>query len=161
MGTILHLFSGIGSESSSTARTDDYGAVAQKFGEQPWLGQGFGTTSPQNFRVLDNQYLGTLVETGLIGLFAVLAVLVTGWLLARGARKASTDDETRHLAQCFAGAIAAAAISFGTFDAFAFPMAACLTYFMIGGGAALWRLTHQPADAFTQPIKIPVSARAG
>lgn len=158
MGTILKLFSGIGTESSSTARTDDYGAVGHKFGQHPWFGQGFGTTSPQNFRVLDNQYLNTLVETGIIGLLAVLTVLIAGWLLARGARRASGDDETRHLAQCFAAAIAAATISFGTFDAFSFPMAACLTYFMIGGAAALWRLTHPPADAFTQPIRIPVIA---
>jgi hypothetical protein len=160
MGTILNLFSGIGTESSSAARTGDYGAVGERFAQHPWLGQGFGTTTPQNFRVLDNQYLATLVETGIIGLIAVLTVLVSGWLLARGARKATRDDETRHLAQCFAASVAAAAISFGTFDAFSFPMAACLTYFMVGGAAALWRLTHQPPDAFTQPIRIPAAATA-
>lgn len=146
IGTVSKLVLNIGSDSSTTARTDDYTAVARSVHDRPLFGQGFGTYLPRVYRILDNQYLGSLVETGLVGLAALLAVMLGGWFLARGARRASRDPETRHLAQCLAASVAVAAFAYGTFDAFSFPMAANLTFLLIGCGAALWRLARESPD---------------
>ncbi|MFD2082572.1 O-antigen ligase family protein [Actinopolymorpha cephalotaxi] len=143
MGTIRNLVTSIGNDSSTNARTDDYSAVLTAFAHRPWFGQGLGTYLPGTYRILDNQYLGSVVETGLVGLVALLALLAAGWLLARGARRASTNPEVRHLAQCFAASVAVAAFSFGTFDALGFPMVTNLTFLVVGCCAAMWRLARE------------------
>jgi O-antigen ligase len=148
IGTVTGLVTSIGSDSSTVARTDDYTAVAAAVGQRPWFGQGFGTYLPQTYRILDNQYLGSLVETGLFGVIALLVVLSSGWFLARGARKATIDPAVRHLAQCFAAASGVAIFSYGTFDAFGFPMIANLTFLILGCCAALWRLTRTPDSLY-------------
>ncbi|NYH92114.1 O-antigen ligase family protein [Actinopolymorpha rutila] len=147
LGTIRNLVTSIGSDSSTTARTDDYGAVLASVSHQPWFGRGLGTYLPQTYRILDNQYLGTAIETGLVGVAALLALFVAGWLLARGARRASSNPEVRHLAQCFAATMAVAAFSFGTFDALSFPMITNLMFLMLGCCAALWRLARENPTA--------------
>ncbi|MFC6934396.1 O-antigen ligase family protein [Actinomadura yumaensis] len=170
IGTVSKLVLNIGSDSSTTARTDDYTAVARSVHDRPLFGQGFGTYLPRVYRILDNQYLGSLVETGLVGLAALLAVMLGGWFLARGARRASRDPETRHLAQCLAASVAVAAFAYGTFDAFSFPMAANLTFLLVGCGAALWRLAREspevssgaPARRRTRrPVRAAWRARTG
>ncbi|MEU5878054.1 O-antigen ligase family protein [Spirillospora sp. NPDC047279] len=142
IGTLTSLVSSIGTDSSTVARSSDYVVLGEAVAHRPWLGQGFGTYLPQSYRILDNQYLLSLVETGVVGLVALLTVLLSGWFLARSARRASTDPEVRHLAQCFAAAAAVAVFSFGTFDAFSFPMVANLAFLILGCCGALWRLTH-------------------
>ncbi|GAA2418009.1 hypothetical protein GCM10010191_30770 [Actinomadura vinacea] len=142
IGTLTSLVSSIGSDSSTVTRTNDYAVIGEAVAPRPWFGQGFGTYLPRTYRILDNQYLLTLVETGLFGLLALLVVLGSGWVLARKARKASTDPVTRHLAQCFAASMAVAAAAYATFDAFSFPMAANLTFLCLGCIGALWRLTR-------------------
>jgi O-antigen ligase len=142
IGTLTSLVSSIGSDSSTVTRTDDYSVIGEGLAAHPLFGQGFGTYLPQNYRILDNQYLLSLMETGLIGVAALLVVLVSGWVLARKARKASDDPVTRHLAQCFAASMAVAMASYATFDAFSFPMAASLTFLCLGCSGALWRITR-------------------
>ncbi|MCW2912021.1 MAG: O-antigen ligase protein [Actinomycetia bacterium] len=143
VGTVTGLVTSIGTDSSTVARTDDYTAVAHAVSQRTWFGQGFGTYMPQTYRILDNQYLGALVETGILGTIALVIVLMSGWFLARSARRASTDPAIRHLAQCFAASSAVVIFSYGTFDAFGFPMVANLTFLMLGCCGALWRLTRE------------------
>jgi O-antigen ligase len=142
IGTLTNLVSSIGSDSSTVTRTNDYAVIGEALGAMPWFGQGFGTYLPQTYRILDNQYLLSLVETGLVGLVVLLVVLMSGWVMARKARKASTDPVVRHLAQCFAASMAVAMASYATFDAFSFPMAASLTFLCLGCSGALWRMTR-------------------
>jgi len=149
IGTLTSLVSDIGSDSSTVTRTNDYIVINESFANHPWFGQGFGTYLPQTYRILDNQYLLSLVETGAVGVAALLIVLIAGWVLARSARRASLargDQETAHLAQCFAASMAVALFSFGTFDAFSFPMVANLAFLVLGCCGALWRLTREGAS---------------
>ncbi|WP_067452497.1 O-antigen ligase family protein [Actinomadura macra] len=148
IGTLTSLVSDIGSDSSTVTRTNDYIVINESFAHRPWFGQGFGTYLPQTYRILDNQYLLSLVETGVVGVAALIIVLVAGWFLARSARRACLargDLETAHLAQCLAASMAVALFSFGTFDAFSFPMVATLAFLVLGCCGALWRLTHEDA----------------
>jgi O-antigen ligase len=140
LGTLKALITDIGSDSSTQYRTHDYDAVAHYLAQHPWFGRGFGTFLPQFYRIFDNQYLVTLVEMGVCGLLALITLFVTGWVLARQARKASTDPRERHLAQCIAAGVAVATFSFGTFDAASFPMSCGMTFLMLGFAGAIWRL---------------------
>ncbi len=147
LGTITNLISDIGTDSSTVSRTNDYSAVGAAVAAHPWFGQGFGTYLPQTYRILDNQYLGSLVETGIVGLLVLFVLLSSGWFLARSARRASSSPGIKHMAQCFAAAIAVAAFSYGTFDAFSFPMVANLTFLLLGCCGALWRLSRIDSHA--------------
>ncbi|WP_214409868.1 O-antigen ligase family protein [Sphaerisporangium fuscum] len=145
IGTVLNLVTVIGSDESSTTRTGDYDAVIAAVQLRPFFGQGFATYLPRIYRVIDNQYLMSALETGIVGVLALMAFLFSGWSLARRARRAATDEPTRHLAQCLAASTGVAIFGFGTFDAFSFPMITNVMFLILGICGALWRLQTQPA----------------
>jgi O-antigen ligase len=140
---LSNLFSAIGSDSSSVSRTAAFSNASPLIGQHPWFGMGFGVFMPNIYFFTDDQYLNTVIEIGFAGLAALLALFVTGWILARRARRASPDPEIRHLAQCMAASSAVMLVGYGTFDVLYFPMAAGLTFLMFGCIGALWRLTTQ------------------
>jgi polysaccharide biosynthesis protein PslJ len=128
-------------------RIADIGPSLQEFIHQPLLGQGFGSRvtfrltaeeggSQQFARILDNQWLGTLLEMGLAGAVALL------WLLARMIRqlaaraKADTSAES-WLAAALAASIYAFAVGMLTFDAFSFVQVTLLFFVLLGLGAAM------------------------
>ena len=143
LGTLRNLFVTIGSDSSSESRTKAYSAAGSYISQHPWFGRGLGTFLPQTYFYIDNQYLTSLIETGIIGLLALLALFAIGWLTARSARRATADPEERHLAQCLAACVAVATVSFATYDALSFPMATGLTFLLLGCTGAYWRLLRE------------------
>jgi hypothetical protein len=160
LGTLQGLFLGISGDDSAKSRTDSYALVGEFFGRAPLFGRGIGTFLP-SYRILDNQYLGTAIETGVAGLLALLALLVTGVVTGQRLRRASGDPMTRNLAQSLAASIAAGACSFATFDALSFPMVAGLMFLLLGCTAALHRLTIRDAatqDAHQQDAHEPLPA---
>jgi hypothetical protein len=161
IGTFQGLFLKIGSDTSTTSRTGAFKAAGPFISQHPWLGHGFDTFFPQTYFFTDDQYLLLLIETGVIGLLAMVALFVTGWRTARSARRTSSDPRMRYLAQCFAAAVAASAVSFATFDAFSFSIISGLTFLVLGCAAAVWRL----ARTENQPVNgnadlLPSGARA-
>ena len=96
----------------------------ERIGANPAFGQGYGTRLTdggprQNARVLDNEWLGTTSETGLVGLFAWL------WLFCRfvnrAGREAKRDLSSRGwLLAAMTASVTAFAVSMLTFDAFSF-----------------------------------------
>jgi polysaccharide biosynthesis protein PslJ len=140
MGTILSLFLGIQHDDSVRGRTEDYDVVSEFVSSAPWFGRGFGTFLPSEYELIDNQYLGFLIETGFVGLTALLALFVVGIGLARGARLRAADARTRDLAQALTAALCVPAVTFATFDGFAFPMVSGLSFLMLGCAGALWRI---------------------
>ena len=137
------LFAQIGSESSSASRLSAYSSAVPFVAQHPWFGRGLQTFLPQAYFFVDNQYLSTLIETGIVGLLALLGLFATGWLTARSARRAVTDAKTRDLIQCLAASVAAAAVSFATFDALSFNIATGLTFLVLGCVGAAWRLARR------------------
>ncbi len=63
LGTLVGLFTGIGSDDSAASRTNSYDLAGSFISRAPALGRGFSTFLTQ-YRILDNQYLGLLIETG-------------------------------------------------------------------------------------------------
>lgn len=141
--TIRNLFLQVGSDASSASRTAAFGHAAPLLSMHPWLGQGLGTFLPSTMFFTDDQYLNTLIEIGVVGLVALLGLFVTGWSLARSTRRKSGDPEVRDLAQCMAASVAVAVVGYATFDALYFPMAAGLTFLLLGCVGAAWRLLRR------------------
>lgn len=140
LGTIRSLFLHAGQDSSIQARTDDYTAVGYYATHAPLFGRGASTFLPTLYRTLDNQYLGTLVEAGFIGLTALVVILVGAFLVGIRVRRASSDPETRSLAYSLAVSPAVAAVSMYTFDGFGFPMFSGVLFVLLGALGCLWRL---------------------
>ena len=156
LGTITSLFLGLAGDPSFQGRTEDYAVVGRFITESPLFGRGFGTFDPVEFVLLDNQYLGILIETGVFGLTSLILLFLVGIFTARGARRRCTDPHDRELGQAIAASIAVAMVSYLTFDAFAFPMASAMTFFMLGSAGAMWRIAvkrerRRAAAAATDP----------
>lgn len=140
---------------SGSGRVADLGPALDEWRQQPLLGRGFGTRviDPEagalRASILDNQWLGTLLEVGALGFF--------GWLwffarvIRRLGREAKEDDSDRGwLLVALAAGIAAYAVGMLTFDAFSFVQVTFLLFILAGLAAAL--LAERPT---------PLAARVG
>lgn len=150
LGTLTGLFTSINGDSSAKSRTDSYSLAAQFIERRPLFGRGFSTFLP-SYRILDNQYLGLLIETGIVGTGCLLALCVTGVITTRRiARRTPAGSVDRGLGHAFAASIASATISLALFDAFSFPMAGGMLFLVLGGAAAYQRLA---APAVDEPLR--------
>ena len=85
------LFGQLGADRSSLSRADAYSEAVPYIAAHPWLGQGFQTFFPQTYFFVDNQYVTSLLETGVLGLLALVVCFATGWFTARSARPACSS----------------------------------------------------------------------
>ena len=141
--TLSGLVVNIGSDPSAQSRTKAIAMSWSYISQNPWLGRGFFTFQPDTYFFIDDQYLMSLIVTGVVGLLALIMIFAAGWLIARSARRMTTDAEGRHLAQCLAASVAVAAISFSNYDALSFPMASGLTFLLLGCCGAFWRFARE------------------
>ena len=105
----------------------------------PAFGKGYGTriteaTVRQNAQVLDDQWLGTAVETGLVGVAAWV------WLffrfIRRAGKEAKRDLSARGwLLTSLAASVAAFAVGMATYDAFSFIQVTLVVFILIALGA--------------------------
>ncbi|MCK9900283.1 O-antigen ligase family protein [Frankia sp. Cpl3] len=159
LGTLRSLFVNYEDDPSYQGRIADY-AIAQQFiSERPWLGRGPGTFFPAKYFFLDNQYMGTILTSGYIGLAALLLVILGGMVMAFMVARNAADPVTRELAQALAAMIVAAAVTSYTFDSLSFPGFAGFFYLMLGIVGALWRLERR--DRRDAPGEISWRERLG
>jgi len=127
---------------SGSGRLADLGPALQEWKQNALVGQGFGTrVVDANVRgpranILDNEWLGTLIEVGALGFFGWL------WFFARVVRRlgkeAKEDDSERGwLLVSIAASVAAFAVGMLTFDAFSFIQVTFLMFVFVGLGASL------------------------
>lgn len=152
VGTIRSLFSGLAGDPSIQGRTHDYALVSEIFQQRPWLGRGPGTFVPDRYPILDNQYLLSLVEVGLLGVLGLIVLLATAITLAL---RAAGRRPAWPLGRAIAASIAAGAASLITFDALSFPMFSGTLFVMLGSAGAVWRLRPAPESA-TRRVPTPV-----
>ncbi|MDX6476014.1 MAG: hypothetical protein QOH95_1525 [Gaiellaceae bacterium] len=131
-----------GAGTYGSGRIADLGPGLHDAKQHLMLGQGFGTRltdrneEKANAPILDDQWLGALLETGFLGVFAWL------WLFGRFYRRmmkaARADDTPRAWLLAGLGAsILAFAVSLGTYDTFSFIQVTIMAFFQIGLGAAV------------------------
>ncbi|MEO7061278.1 MAG: O-antigen ligase family protein [Lapillicoccus sp.] len=142
LGTIRGLFVGSDNDPSVQSRTAGYSYAAQMFSHSPWLGRGYGTFLPRYY-IFDNGYLQFTVETGLVGVFALLGLIVVAGLSAYRASRRFALAADRELARAALAAVVAGAVSVGFFDLFAFPQSASCLALVLGISGASYRLSSQ------------------
>jgi hypothetical protein len=139
-GQLIAMASELGGESTSTsasdhARLSDYRELDRMVGQAPWIGRGIGTwASYENSTgeplLLDNEYLLTADEVGLVGVVAFLFVVVAAMVGAlRWVARAGSE---RPLAVACACGIATFAVMAAFFDALYFGQIASLFMILIG-----------------------------
>jgi O-antigen ligase len=106
------------------------------------FGQGFGTRLTDrseervNAPILDDQWLSTLLETGILGIVAW--VWLFGRFYRRMMRAARADDTARGwLLGGLAGSMLAFGVSLALYDTFSFIQVTILAFFQLGFGAAV------------------------
>jgi hypothetical protein len=127
-------------------RVADLGPSLREFAQTPLFGQGYATRrvefGSQNAQILDDQWLGNLLETGLLG--------TIGWFwffrraIRRLVRRAKEDQSADGwLAVSLTASIVTFAIGMFTFDAFAFTQVTLVIFILIALASSL---LARPAD---------------
>jgi O-antigen ligase len=143
VGTLIALFTNFNNDVSIQGRESDYGPAMIEISRHLWLGRGVGTFLPEKYTWLDNQYLMTLVENGVIGLIAFVAVPLSGVYAALRVRAATRDPRLRELCATLIASLAVSLISAATFDLLSYAMITGLTFLLTGACAALLRDTRE------------------
>jgi hypothetical protein len=145
-----------GGRASSTRLKPQFQIIEQ----QPAFGQGYGTRvtdgPDQNARVLDDQWLGTAVETGLVGVFAWV------WLFARFIRRARRESRTDTsdrgwLLTALAASVAAFAVGMLTHDSFAFIQEFIMLFVLLALGSAVLAWKGSWPEGATSRLRSPFS----
>jgi len=111
-----HLFGTL----SNKDRASDYGAVSPDILKRPVFGRGYASYEPYKYRILDNEWLGLVIQTGFIGAAAFAALLLTALATAHGTIRARAPGISGIALGCSC-AIAGFAASAALFDSLAFP----------------------------------------
>lgn len=114
--------------------------------ERPAVGQGYGTRVTQgplqNARVLDNQWLATAVEIGLLGVFVWVWLFVS--FIRKAGRAARRDLSGRGaLLTALASSVAAFAVGMFTYDAFSFIQVVFVLFFLLAIGSSTLAYRHE------------------
>jgi len=139
-----------GAGTHGSGRLADFGPSIAEWEQTPLLGQGYATRISdvldprQNAPILDDQWLGSLLETGLLGLAGL------AWLFVRTIRKlgrAARRDSSAHgwLLAGLAASISGFAAGMWTFDAFGFYQVTLLFFVMIGLSISALRVSGPEA----------------
>jgi O-antigen ligase/polysaccharide polymerase Wzy-like membrane protein len=158
LGTLNQYFFAGSSDNSIAHRLNNYPYVESLVRQAPWFGQGGGTyyfTTQVN--ILDNQYLTTAVELGLVGVCALAFFLLWPAAAALSARKLALTDSTRDLCAALAGAELAAVLCSGTFDSLSFPLFVNTQALIVGLIGAVWLIAHADARALKKAQSVPMN----
>jgi polysaccharide biosynthesis protein PslJ len=143
-------------EGATAGRVADLGPALDRWSQKPFFGSGFGTTvadpnasKESESQILDDQWLGSLLEVGAVGVLALLFLWVgTVRRLNRWGRRAR-DPNDYWLSTALAASIIAFAVGMLTFDAFAFIQVTFFAFVMLGLAGVLTR--RQPASQVAEP----------
>ncbi|GAA2997271.1 O-antigen ligase family protein [Streptosporangium longisporum] len=159
LSVFLGLFTSLSSDSSIQYRTHDYAVAATEIGNHFWVGRGLGTWYAPKHLIFDNQYILSLVETGVIGLVAFSAIFLAGIRAALRARHLSSDPGVRDLGLSLAACLVVPLVGAATFDLRSFATVAGLSFLIIGVTGALLRTTRRARAP--APVPALLTGRAG
>jgi hypothetical protein len=124
-------------------RVSSFGPALDQAAQRPLLGLGYGTRIPvgekQNSFILDDQWLSTLMDTGVLG---VVAWVWFFWRFGRRtAREGKADKSDRGwMLTVISASVTSFAVGILFYDAFSFIQVTILTFILVGLGCALLRL---------------------
>ncbi|MFI9002053.1 O-antigen ligase family protein [Streptomyces sp. NPDC053541] len=157
IGTITGLFSGSlnNADSSTQARTIKYPKIYEYFVQDPVLGRGFGTFTPERYFFTDNQYLLTVAELGALGVGCLLLLGLAGVHNGGAVRRLARADSDRELGQAFFASAAVALVIGATFDTLSFPMFAGVFFLLLGAGGSCAAFVRRAARDEPAPPAAP------
>jgi hypothetical protein len=136
-----------GNERLASNRLADWGpSFAEYSSHNPLFGEGFGTrvtgfgNADGNAAILDDQWLKTLLETGVLGVFGWLWVFVRVIRRLGASAREHAADTAGWLPVALAASLAAYALAMVTYDAFSFIQGTFLAYILIALAAVILRL---------------------
>lgn len=139
IGTIRGLFLGLENDSSANSRTNSFAVAWDIASRGSPVGRGFGTFLPE-YQILDNQYLGLFLETGIIGALVFILLITAACVCCLTVRRNVSDELLRNISYAVVAAITSGAVTFGFFDALAFPISAAFMFFFLGVAGAIWQI---------------------
>ena len=159
VGTLRSLFTTAESDPSVQARIDRIPRVFELIAEYPWLGRGFGTYTPEDYFLLDNEIQKTAIESGLIGV-AVLIIFI-GFVSTMAWRTRVGEERTVLPGTALAATILGLFVSSYTFDAFFYRILTGVLFLCIGLTGAMYRITaaeRARVDGLAPPGSEPLPA---
>ena len=160
-GGLVAQQSNLAGDCVSGGRIADIGPALDELAPQPLLGIGYGTritTGPDsNACILDSQWLGTLLEVGVLG-FLAWVWLFTLFVrrLGRGARDRGPRGD---LCAALAASVAAYAVSMTTYDAFSFVQVTVVLFLLLGLSASVVALSRAGAGSTSNGLQDVAAAR--
>lgn len=141
---------------TGSGRLADLGPSLERAASQPFVGSGLGsrvTTGPTaNAFILDNQYLSTLLESGIIGVLGVAFMLLVPVGRLIGVSRSVAPDSRRDLAIAVAVGILGYSVALFFFDGFSF-IQTMLTFFLLLGVGS-WLVAEQRRPVLhTEPLR--------
>ncbi len=152
LATIRALFLYAGEDPSISGRRKDYDDAFEFIAERPILGRGSGTFIPEEYFILDNQWLGELITKGYVGLFVLGLMFVVPAMMTRIMRTEVRSYDTLHLTQTVFAVIAIAAFASVTFDSFYYVQFRMVWFVMIGVAGTMWRLHKAGTLEYAKPV---------
>jgi O-antigen ligase len=128
-----------------SGRIADLGPALDEWSERPLLGQGYSTRITgrvnTNAHILDNQWLKTLLEIGVLGFLAWLWIFVRA-IRRLGRRARSDNGDPGWMAVSVAASLTAFAVGMLFYDAFAFIQVTFLMFILLAFGSVLVSLNR-------------------
>jgi O-Antigen ligase len=160
LGTLFGLFKHANQDDSIQWRTHDYQTAEVLIGQHFWLGRGIGTWYAPKHEIFDNQYLLTLVDSGVIGLVTLMGIFVAAVYAAIRVRlispRATDPGDVRHHDRDLALSLTASLVvifpAFATFDFLAFPTVSAYAFLLAGIAGALLRNVR--AEVAGEPVDV-------
>lgn len=140
VATLTSLFTDTDVDASVQARLSRTPEVLRLVQEHRWFGRGFGTFTPEEYLLLDNEIQKMAIETGVIGVAVFVGlILCVVWTAAITVPR-SRNTELDGLAVALIASTLAIAVSFYTFDAFFYRILMGVLFVNFGLISALWRM---------------------
>jgi O-antigen ligase len=141
LSVLTSFFASASSDPSISSRTADYAAVSEEVARSPFLGHGYGTWYAPVHQIFDNEYLLTLVESGVVGLLST--VLVLGVAIWRSLSVDKRSYSRQSLSISCTASLAIVAVTSATFDFSSFPIVNTMAFVVVGLVGALDRDTDR------------------
>jgi O-antigen ligase len=147
---MIGMFSEAEGDSSVQARANRWPRVLELVAERPLFGRGYGTYTNSADFLLDNQLQKTAIESGMLGLTALIIFL--GSVIAV-AYRTKHSPRFRLAGGAIAAAITGLTVSLYTFDALFYRIFTCVLYVCIGLAGALWRVAQEESPPQGHPAR--------
>lgn len=144
LSTLRYQLEHIGEDNSSKGRTADYGPVLDLVRQGPWFGRGLGTYIPDQYRYLDNAWLGQLVGGGIVGVVVLAVTVLTGLYTAGTVTHEGTDPVVVGIVRAAGYAVVALAVAAYFFDELSFAQTQLLLFVSLAIIGAGWGILRAP-----------------